>query len=285
MVVYGDLLFMINFSMDFLCFYFSCLLTHRKLPNFRAILASSLGGVYSVAVLFIKCSQPYAFLLDLAVLFLMCVIVYASKKMTAGSLLKGVFIYFLVSALLGGVMTSLYSLLNRFDSVLEDFAGEDDIGMWAFLLLAVVGSILSVNGGKIFRSGASQRRVMLEIENGGKIANISALVDSGNLLTEPISGKNVVIVRLKALEKILDEEVYSALAVGDVCSLPLSVMSKIRLIPARAVSGEALLPAQKFDRVILKSQKNTKELDVYIAFAKENSFGECDAIISHETII
>ena len=74
MVVYGDLLFMINFSMDFLCFYFSCLLTHRKLPNLRAVIASSLGGIYSVVVLFMSVKQPLAFILDVFALFLMCAI-------------------------------------------------------------------------------------------------------------------------------------------------------------------------------------------------------------------
>ncbi len=285
MVVYGDLLFMINFSMDFLCFYFSCLLTHRKLPNLRAIIASSIGGIYSVAVLFIKAKQPIAFLVDIFVLFVMCTIVYSVGGINLKTIVKMTAIYFLVSSLLGGVMTALYSFLNRFDSIFDNMSIENDLQIWIFLLLAIGGSALTIYGGKIFRSGSSKRTVELEIEHLGKIARLSALVDSGNLAVEPISGKSVVIIRLETLENILDSEVYSALAKGDICQLPLSIASKIRLIPTRAISGEALLPAVRFESVRIKNSKITKEIDVYIAFVRGKKFGDCDAIISHETII
>ena len=285
MVVYGDLLFMINFSMDFLCFYFSCLLTHRKLPNLRAIIASSIGGIYSVAVLFVKAKQPIAFFVDILVLFLMCATVYCGRGMSLKTVLKMTAIYFLVSSLLGGVMTALYSFLNRFDSIFDNLTVENDLQIWLFMLLAIGGSALTVYGGKIFRSGASKRTVELEILHRGRTARIRALVDSGNLAVEPISGKSAVIVGVEALEGVLDGEVYSSIVSGDVYSLPLSVASKIRYIPTCAISGEALLPAMRFESVRIKSGKSVKEIDVYIAFVKEKSFGDCNAIISHETII
>ena len=285
MVVYGDLLFMINFSMDFLCFYFSCLLTHRKLPNLRAVVASSLGGIYSVAVLFMSVKQPLAFILDVFVLFLMCAIVYLDRGANLRSLVKMIALYFLVSSLLGGVMTALYSFLNRYDSIFDNIESASDMQMWVFLLLAMGGSALTVLGGKMMRSGASKRVVELEIVHGGRAAHLRALVDSGNLAVEPISGKSVVFVRLEALRDILDGEIYSALFLGDVQSLPLSVVSRIRFIPTCSVGGEALLPALRFDCVRVKYGNSRAEIEVYIAPVKDGAFGDCDAIISHEAMI
>ena len=51
--VYVDLLFLIDFSMDFMCFYITSKILHRKISPIRTVLACILGGVYSVTVLFI----------------------------------------------------------------------------------------------------------------------------------------------------------------------------------------------------------------------------------------
>ena len=80
MIVYGDLLFLINFSMDFLCFYISCLLLHKKLPTLRACFSSCIGGIYSVVALFIAVDKISAFVIDISVLILMCIVVYYKRN-------------------------------------------------------------------------------------------------------------------------------------------------------------------------------------------------------------
>ena len=96
MVVYGDLLFLINFSMDFLCFYISCRLLHKKLPTLRACLSAFVGGIYSVASLFIVTNAKLAIVMDIAVLVFMCLVVYLDKVISFTMLLKGIFLYFFV---------------------------------------------------------------------------------------------------------------------------------------------------------------------------------------------
>ena len=112
MTVYGDLLFLINFSMDFLCFYLSCLLLHRKMKLGRTFIASVLGGIYSVLALFVSTNGTIALLIDILVLVLMCWIAYGVGKSGFKALIKAIFLYFFVSALLGGLMTALFSLFN-----------------------------------------------------------------------------------------------------------------------------------------------------------------------------
>ena len=204
MVVYGDLLFLINFSMDFLCFYISCLLLHQKLPLLRAFLSSLVGGAYSVAALFIAASKIQALALDVLVLVLMCLIVYLRKETTCGKILKGIFLYFFVSALLGGLMTALFSLFNRIEILANDMGMNEEIDVWIFALLVIVGSLITLKGGKIFRSSSSTKTVTLQIESELGRAELCALVDSGNLATEPISGKSVAFVSVEKCKKIIE---------------------------------------------------------------------------------
>ena len=94
--VYADLLFLVNFSMDFLCFYFLCLLLHKRLPVLRVCVASALGGAYSVASLFINSGAHLRFGLDVSVPVLMCIIAFASRKIRARDIVKSVLMYFFV---------------------------------------------------------------------------------------------------------------------------------------------------------------------------------------------
>lgn len=286
MIVYGDLLFLINFSMDFLCFYLSCLLLHRKPNTVRCVLASVVGGIYSVSALFIKIGGVGAFAIDLLVLIFMCLLAYGVRKNGFWGLAKAIFLYFFVSALLGGMMTALFSLFNSMD-VLSGIEGADGgINVWAFSLLTIAGSILTLRGGRIFKTSFSKKTAILEIRNEKDSLELCALVDSGNLATEPISGKGVAFVSVEKCKKILDNNLYNAITNNSyIDDVALSLKHKIRMVPTRAISGSAFLPAIKFENIILKNGKNKKELDVYIALVPSSSLGEYDAIISDETII
>ena len=70
--VYADLLFLVNFSMDFLCYYLCARLLRRPLSLWRGIAASALGGIYAVAVLFLYADRVPAFLLDVIICFVLC---------------------------------------------------------------------------------------------------------------------------------------------------------------------------------------------------------------------
>ncbi len=285
MIVYGDLLFLINFSMDFLCFYISCMLLHKRLPTLRACVASVIGGAYSVAALFITSDGVLAFVLDIFVLIVMCLMVYLEKGVSIGRLIKATFLYFFVSALLGGLMTALFSIFNRVEIFAGELGIEEGIDVWIFALLAAVGSAVTLWGGRIFRSSTSKRTVTLEISGEAGSAHLYALVDSGNLAVEPISGKAVVFAELEACSTVLTNALYLALADGvDVSALPFSVASGVRLVPTKTVGGGALLPAVRMKSVKLVSGKREKELDVYLALVKGKISDTHNAIISSEAI-
>lgn len=287
MVVYGDLLFLINFSMDFLCFYLSCLLLHRRLPTARACIASVLGGIYSVVSLFISAEQPIALLCDVGVLLGMCAIVYISRGITVRWLIKASFLYFFVSALLGGMMTALFSLFNRMEIFAFEEGMDESINVWIFALLAIAGSVFTLGGGKIFRSSSTKRTAILKIRaNRDKMVTIKTLIDSGNLACEPISGRGVVFASLESCRGVLDDEIYENILKGiNLEDMPLSVASRIRLIPSITVGGSVFLPAIRFTDIELSLGKTKKELDLYVALVRDGVAGDYDAIISNEAII
>ena len=286
MAVYGDLFFLINFSMDFLCFYLSCLILHRSFPYGRALLSSVIGGVYSVLALFISVNSVISFTIDAIVLVLMCIIVYMNRKTTLWQMAKCVGVYFLASALLGGVMTALFSLFNGIDEFAEGFGIQDGIEVWIFALLALVSSGITLGGGRALRSSSVQKEAVVRIKSDRGESRFKALVDSGNLAREPISGRAVIFAELDACRGALDDDVYFYLkSANDIADMPASLASKIRFIPSVSVGGSALLPAMRFKRTFIICGKMQKETDAYIAFITDGSLGERQGIISNELII
>ena len=66
MDVYADLLFLVNFSMDFLCLYLSIKLLHLPRVRWRMLSAAALGGVYSVVALLLSVESWLSLALILA---------------------------------------------------------------------------------------------------------------------------------------------------------------------------------------------------------------------------
>lgn len=262
--VYADLLFLINFSMDFLCFYISSKILSFKLSPLRAVLGATLGGIYSVIALFLPSFYGVSFLIDIAVGLCMCLVVWGASRKS--DLFLGFLLYFAVSMALGGFMTAIFNLLNRLGFNKINAGTGDGISVWLFALVALVSGAVTLLGGRFFKRRSSERSAELEISYGGRTKKISAFVDTGNLLSEPISGKPCVIADTKELEDLLPSEILSAAARGGVTLLVSEAHARnIRLIPAITATGEGLLVAIRVDKMRIDSGKGMYETDALLA--------------------
>ena len=266
--VYVDLLFLINFSMDVLALYLTSRILGRRLRLGRMLLAGALGGVYACAALFLHAGSVAALLLDA----LVCVLLGAITFWERGGLLVPVLTFTAVSMSLGGVMTALFTLLNRLELPLDTQTGDGDgISVFLFAFLAAVSALLTLMGGRFFAKRSSVKNATLSIRIGGRSLRLSALVDSGNLLCEPVSGKPCVVAELSAFRSVLPEEfleaarqkkyIYPAdagrMGVRGVC-----------LIPAKTASGSGMLLAFRPEGITVDAGKGAREVDAYVALCE-----------------
>jgi stage II sporulation protein GA (sporulation sigma-E factor processing peptidase) len=262
--VYADLLFLVNFSMDFLCFYLCARLLHRPLSLWRGMLASALGGIYAVAVLFLTVGKVPAFLLDMLVCVALCAVAMMGKRERWRSLLRLSALYLLVSVLLGGAMTLLYAQLNRIPGLVEKVE-EDGLSAWLFFVLAILSAVLSVLWGRCFKR-TTHKRVMIMIEQGEPQVELEGLCDSGNLLRDPISGRPVVPVEAARLSGLLPPLLLKA-ALSERISeavemLPPELARSVRLIPARTALGERMMLAIVPERMYVREVGQTEQRQV-----------------------
>ena len=285
-IVYIDLLFLINFSMDFLCFYISARIISVKFSPLRAALAAVLGGVYSGAALFINTGPAVSVAIDILVCLLMCLVVFVGKKI---GVIFATLVYFSVSMALGGFMTALFNLLNRMglSSLPSDSTGEDGISVWLFALLAAVSAVLTLLGGRTFRRRSAAKSATVTVRCGEKEKKLSAMVDSGNLLREPISGKACIAVELEALRGLVPLEVIEAAREGDVSSLAYldsGLAKSVRLVPTHTATGEKILIGVRADSVRIDVGRGAYESDAYLVLSRLNAPSGTQALVPSELL-
>ena len=260
--VYVDLFFMINFSMDFLCFFLTSKLLSDRLSIIRTLIASAIGGVYANLALFIGVGGISEILLDIAVCALMCLVAFGKCR----SLLLHTAVYIVISIVLGGFMTALFGLLNRAELPLDGLEG-DGLSAWLLALLAAVSGALTLAGGRFFRKKSARRYTKLTLELDGRQRTLDAFCDSGNLLREPISGRACIVTDTDALKGIFPDEILKMARSGGIPKLTPSanLAKRIRIVPTHSATGDGILIAVRPERIFIGEGKSAREVDALIA--------------------
>lgn len=285
--VYADLLFLINWGMDGLCLCLTGRLLHRPLRPLRLGVAAALGGVYAVLALLPEVGWGMALLWDVGVCVLMCGLAFGGRGTGGvGGLLSTAAVYTALSLGLGGIMTGLFNLANRagLDRLLP--AGEEGLTAWLFALLAGVSGGVTLLWGRFLRRRTATRSCVLTVEHGGKTLTLRGLVDTGNLLRDPVGGRPVICVSRRRLEGMLSPALSACLQ-GDVpADLPPEEAAILRVIPAVTAAGETLLYGFRPHSVTLSAEgrrgERVSRVDVILAAA--DGLTEADALVPAELL-
>ena len=285
--VYVDLLFLINFSMDYLCLYVCAKILHRRIKISRILPASVLGGVYSVASLFIQASPPLALAIDVGVCMLLCAVVFAEQGRTASSTLLCTFLFVGISMMTGGCMTAIFNLLNRLKIPLDSIE-EDGISTYLFAILAAISGLITLKSGKLISKRASVTECTVTLTVEGKRLALKALSDSGNLVKDPLTGKPVVLIDRDTLASVCDVAVFDRYAKGEQAGVKSAL--SLRLIPIATASGRSVLVAAKAENLTAEAidkrgRQYSFELDALFAPADlQNHANGYKAIIPAEIL-
>ena len=294
-IVYVDLLFLINFSMDFLCFYITARLLNRHFGLIRCVAGAALGGAYSVIMIFFTMNVWLGLLSDLGVCALMCLVAFGCKDKSFYEFCLCTSSYFGVSACLGGFMTAIYSILNKLNIPFDQIGASDGISVWLFGLLAILSGLAAMMSGRFFKGATSSETVEVEIIYGGRRLSVRAFVDTGNMLTDPLSGRRVVIIDKSVARRILPEENIDIAVKGMVGMMKAEDMGKIRLIPMATAGGSAMLCAFDPEKIAIRvtgKKGKVREIETNALFAPadmaltmENKAKGCRGLVSPDLLV
>ena len=279
--VYADLLFLINFSMDFLCFFLVARLLAKPLPLPRALIASILGGIYSVAALLWATGT----VIDILSGILLCFIAFWSRRESFSSFALSCGAFALASVLLGGIMTAVFNRMNRANPPLDSFGDDGSIPFWLFATVTALASLITWLGGSFLRRRAQITQAQVEIHLGEKKVVLEAMCDSGNLLWDALSGRPVIVADLEKASALLPSECMGIVKwnTDALRHLPPSLAARVRLIPTSSVDTDGIMLALRPDSIVIRVGNRTRTAEALIGFAKVRApIHTCTALLPPE---
>ena len=204
MTLYIDIIFLSNIIMNYIILFATGLIVVKKVKHTRIILSSIIGAVYSIMLyitnLKIYENQIIKFILSMVMVY----IAFTPKDIR--KMIKDIIIFYLTSFCFGGA--AYYLLYNVSPQQIKNING---ILLGAYpLKIAILGGILGffiINiAFKIVKNKIDKTSIIYDIEivYQGKKVELKVLLDTGNLLVEPITKLPVVIVDSEKLKPILD---------------------------------------------------------------------------------
>lgn len=276
-VVYVDTLFLINFAMDFISLWFAGKLMHLRRRRRALLLSAFLGGIYGTAASVLAGNHTLTVLIGMAASFLLCFIAY-HERMPKRRFICLCALFYGISLLFGGMLTALYQLLARFFTDKPDLyqllSGGDAKAFFFFAAVLLSVSIIGI-AERFFAVDKSAKSVGVSVFLGRKKVTVTGLVDSGNTLRDPLSGRAAIVVNAKAVEGVLPKDVLSLARSGgfDPEKLTGESRRRIRIIPAESLSGNQLLVGYMPDKIELVGEKENYETDALLVIAGKHKEG------------
>ena len=281
MTVYLDVVFMENVLMNYIIIFATGVVIKAECKKWRILAGSLVGAVYTV-VMYLNIIPIYSnFIMKLV---LSVVIVYiAFKTKSVKRLVKNLIIFYLVSFIFGGCVFALMYFLQPQMAEIRNgvFVGAYPLkvaligGFVAFIILQV--------SFKLVKNKFSKKDMIYDVDifiNENQV-KVRALLDTGNLLKDPITGFPVIVVEHKSLSKVLPEKVLDNLDKilgGDIDELTKDekfnkTISRFRMIPFSSLGKQnGLLLGIKSDKVCIMSDEKVDMVNDAIIGIYDKSF-------------
>ena len=251
-VIYVDTLFLLNAAVDYLLLLASARLAGEPLARLRFLLGAALGGMYAVAIFLPGLSFLARPPCRLAAAVLMVLAAFWKSR----RLLRQVVIFLALSCAFGGGVLAIGLLggrgLTLSNGVL--YSGMD----LKIVLLSAAGcygalTLLFQRTGRHTAAAGELRPVRLTL--GERQVSLIALVDTGNTLTDPATGRPVLVAEADCVEELLPPGIRPSPAdlrdpAGTLERLEDPWRRRFRLLPYRSVGVDrGLLLAVRVDQV------------------------------------
>ena len=209
MTIYLDIVLLENIVLNYIIIISTAIISKSKINILNIILSSFIGGVYAIFNYIANINLAVS--VTIKILISICMMVIAFKEYQLNKLLKILMFFYLVSFTFGGIAFMLLFFIDPQSIVMNGnyFVGTYPIkvtvmaGGIGFIIITIIAEIIKN------RVGKKVTIYNLEISYRGNLKKMKTMLDTGNLLKEPISNADVVIVEKDSLIGMISEEILN----------------------------------------------------------------------------
>ncbi len=266
LTVYLDIIFLENLCINCIILLATALINKNTISIIRILLSSFIGSIYAVVV-YLSIAKVFSNII-LKILLSVCMVHIAYNPKNIKALLKELVLFYLTSFTFGGVAFALLYFVKPQEILIKNGVLIGTYPIKIVLTGVIVGFIIMTIAFKNFKKRLSKKdmfcKVTIKLKD--KMKTIIAMIDTGNLLREPLSGCPVVVVEKQELLDIVPEEILNNLEkiiYGDYNNVTLEeYASKFRVIPFTSLGKEnGLLLGLKVDDLYVEYDEQENNIE------------------------
>lgn len=252
LTVYADVLVALNILLTYILIVATRVLCKAPTNRWAVLLSSAIGGICSLVIFYEKGGPAFSFLYKIITGGVLVGVAFLPKSLKL--FIKEFLAFFGISVLFGGAMLALEITFRPKNIMFYNGTVYFDMSI-AYLVASVlmVYGIFLLADYLITKHNNKGGKCQLEITYNEISVSMTAFIDTGNTLTDGITGRPVIIAELSAVSPLFSREELLFFKSDDFENIPEKIKKEFRLIPCKTVSGNTLLKAFTPDFVKIKN--------------------------------
>ncbi len=281
MTVYLDVVLVENMCMNYIILFATAYILKIKVKHWRLLLSALIGSIYAILG-YMQILEIYSnTILKIVLSIVMVYIAFISKNIKI--LLKQVVIFYLTSFVFGGCAFALLYFVRPQEILMKNGLYIGTYPLKIALLGGIVGFTITAVAFKVVKNRISKKDIFCQIHIfiEEKEIQTRAMIDTGNILKDPITGMPVVVVEKEILQKIIPTGILECLEkwMGgekideEFREKNIEFISKLRMIPFSSLGKQnGMLLGFRVSRIILEKEGEGEEIKDIIIGIYDQSF-------------
>ncbi|MFR2540476.1 MAG: sigma-E processing peptidase SpoIIGA [[Eubacterium] siraeum] len=261
MVIYLDVLILINLYVTYFQILAVSVFTHRKTVWYRKLSAAGIGAVASLSI-FIP--QEMVLTLTLLKIFLCALIAFVAFGYTGfRAYAVSVLFLMLVSFVFSGLMLCVWLFAAPMKMLFINgtvYFGIDT--MTIILSTCAAYGVVRIIRYILDKNGKTDGKYTVIIKNNGRECRLSALADSGNGMVDCFSGLPVIVCRRDICADVSPPAIEMIENNSDISEIGTQMIKGVRIMPFSTVGKGGLICMFKAESVVIDDETNEEKYPV-----------------------
>ena len=207
MTIYLDIVLLENIILNYIIILSTAIISKSKINTINIVVSSFIGGIYAILNYIAEINIVINIIVKFFISILMIIIAFKEKRIK--QLIRQLTFFYLVSFTFGGIAFMLLFFVNPQNIIINEkhFVGTYPIKV--AVLAGGVGFIIITIAAEMIKVKINKKIIICELEiiYKGKNRIIKTMLDTGNLLKDPISKLDVIIVEKDSLNGMVSNDI------------------------------------------------------------------------------
>lgn len=203
MTIYVDVVLIENLCMNYIILFATAYIAKLKIYHLKILISSFIGAVYAILV-YANVFPLYSNLI-VKIMLSMSMVYIAFKPRNMKIMFKELMLFYLISFSLGGCAFALLYIVRPQEILMKNGVYIGLYPIKIILLGGIVGFVVTYIAFNVVKTRANKKRLIydIEIQIEDEKLETKLILDTGNMLKDPISNDPVILIEKEKLSEIL----------------------------------------------------------------------------------